>query len=280
MNFSQWDMTVIVVMTIAIISMSYVFPALGLTGQNAEENDIPEFNTTADQYEYRGQFPSNPGAPSKGVLHWDEAEPQSEPSQSIFLDGDTSNGTEISVINSNNVSDPELLVVITNYTNGGGVVEDQATLSDVGDSAKLNYTSWTVVYEFSRQRNVGTADFTAQVDFTVSDQPGGTSWYDRTPIVGDIFAAGEALAAIVGWIGSILFWIMGTIISIIWQTVATLLDILTYVFGMIHWMTTAYFGLVSGTSTWASVFVLIPGVILFVELVKLAFIGVDLVWIG
>lgn len=280
MNFTGFDIGIIIVMSLAVISMSFVFPALGLTGQEAQENDIPEFNMTADRYEFRDEFPDSPGAPTEGDMHWNEEEPDAESSQSIFLDGDSSSGVEIAVVNSNTTEDPEMEVFIQNWTDGSGIAEDSVVLQNESDYGQVTYQDWTVTVEWTRARHVNSSDFRAVVHFTVTNQPSDSSWFDRVPIVGSIFSAGEELAAIVGWIGSILYWIMGTVISIIWQAFAILFDIISYGFDMMVWLLTTYWDIVDGASAWASVFVMIPGIALFLEFTKIAYIGVDLIWLG
>lgn len=279
MEFTQFDFSVIVVMSFAVITMSFIFPALGLTGDNVAENDVPEYNSTVSKYEYRAEFPSNPGSPSKGVMHWNEQKPESEPSQSIFLNGDTSNGTEIAVVNTGTTSDPEMQVTLQNWTNGGSSQSDLVTLNYT-EYGTLSANGFDVTVHFDRQSNVNTSSFTAEVEFTVNSEPSDSTWYDRVPVVGGIISAGSDLAAIVGWIGSILFWAMGTVVSILWQSMALVLDVITFGIDMLHWLLIGYFGIIDGASDWAAVMVLVPGIALFLEFMKITMITVDLIWFG
>lgn len=274
MNFSRFDVTVIVVMSLAIVSMSFVFPALGLTGQNAQENNIPEFNTTAEAYQFNESFPRSPGTDTSGELQWYEREPQAVDNQQVFLTGGPSDGFALAITNAGNQSDPEPQVFLENWTDGSGVSEDSYTLSNTSDVGVLNSTNgnWTIGVSWIDTANRGTQDLRLYVEFQVSDYP-----TQSGNIIAQIY---NGLEGVVAYIGNVLYWLVAMFSSIVLQVFVLLFDILVYIFGTFHWLTTAYWALVDGATGFASVFVVIPGVLLFAEFAKLAFLGVDVLWLG
>lgn len=274
MNFSRFDVTIIVVMSLAVISMSFVFPPLGLTGDNADENNIPEFNTTASEYEFSQAFPRSPGTDTSGELQWYERESQAVDNQQVFLTGDPSDGFALAVTNAGNTSDPQPKVFLENWTSGSGVSEDSYTFTNNSSVGVLSSSNgeWSVGVFWVDTANKGTKDLRLYVEFQVSEHPGQSS-----NIIAQIY---NGLEGVVAYIGNVVYWLVAMFSSLVLQVLVLLFDVLVYAFGMFHWLLSGYWALVDGATGFASVFVVIPGILLFAEFAKLAFLGVDLLWIG
>lgn len=279
MKFGKWDMMIFVTMSIAIISMSFVFPALGLSGQEQNESDIPEFNMSADRFDFAGEFPEDPGQPSNGFLKYDMSLGSDSDNQ-VWLNGDTSDGTDVTIISDENPPEQNITVTVNNWENNSLSGDDTYDLNEVGDKRLHENNSYEILFTYQRVENRNQSDERAIVEYQVRSQPSDTSWYDRIPVVGAVFGAGDHLAAILGWIGSVIYWTFGTMWSTILNLLGIAVDIVVYVFSMIYWLTSTYGDVVTSAESFASVFLAVPGILLGLELGKIGLLLVHIIWIG
>lgn len=278
MNFGKFDMMILVSMSLAVIGMSFVFPAMGLTTMNeAEEGDIPTFNSSADDFDFAGEFPDRPGTPSQGDL------------EVSYQDGDDrtlQSGDEevrISALDTT-TQDPDTLdidVHLTHYDANGNATQETVNLPSEGDTGQFEAFDYDMGVEWvNTQTDRPNANDTAIVRYTIDAQPSGQVWYDRIPVVGSVFGVGEQLAGIVGWIGSIIYWIVAFFITILVNVFFALFDTVVFTASLMHWLISTYFSVVSAAGGFATVFVLTPGILLFLIFLKLTFITISLLWIG
>jgi len=276
MNFTQNDFAIIMASSIAIIAMSFVFPPLGLTSQDkVAENEIPEFNITTEEFKFTDEFPENPGSPSQGTLEFSESLAGDSDNQ-IFLDGDTDNGTELVLLNNGNLSEPEPQVRVNNW-DSGMVTTDIYNFSQVGDIQNHDNFSYEIKFTYLTLENVNKSSQTYVIRYQIETQPENTNWIKRIPVVGGVVGAGEQLAGIIGWIGSVIWWflsrtaISGTnILNIVYQVLFFIIDLMSFLIG-------TYTDIVTNANEYAAILVLIPGLLLSLEFGKLVYIGITVI---
>lgn len=275
MNFSFRDMIILISMATTVILMTFTFTALGLADESVSENDIPEFNITSDKFDLVGQFPDNPGSPSKFKLRRNE-ELGDDSNNQVWLDGDTTAGTELVVINSGNTEDIQPGIFFNEW-DSGNVTTTEASYNETGDYHVFDKGGYELFTQYHGYENKGEANMTITMQIEVREQPetdGGI--LKRIPVIGGVVSAGESVAGAVFWVGSILYWTLGTMFEIIINLAFMLYKVMAFFVSFMHWLTISYTGIISGANSFASVFVAIPGILLMVEFTKLILIGIKL----
>ncbi len=84
MNITKFDMFILMFTSIAVITMSFTFPALGLTGETQNESDIPEFNISKGAADFAREEPEYPGAPSQGTLRYENGSESWEDNRQVY----------------------------------------------------------------------------------------------------------------------------------------------------------------------------------------------------
>lgn len=277
MNFGRFDVTMVLTMSLAVIGMSFVFPAIGLADASTTDNSVPEYQLDEEPLNLAGDFPRAPGTPSSGTLYLNTSRVTYSNNQ-VWLDGDTSGGTEVLLFAP--VSENDTAEIIVNEWNSGSVQANTTyNITAEGDRFTLDNHSYKMNFEVTTFDEGNFSDgYYYEVEYQAKNQPvtdGG--FIKRIPIVGGIVSTGEVLAAVVGWIGSIIWWFAATSIDIISVAVAILFDTVTFAVSLLSWLITTYGSVVSSAgAAWVSLFLALPGIILSLEMGKLAMIGVSL----
>lgn len=277
MNFGKFDVTMILTMTLAVVSMSFVFPAIGLADAGTDANNIPEYRLDTEALNLAGEFPRAPGTPSTGNI-WLQANDTAFSNNQIWLDGGTSGGTEMVLLPAQGGDPTQLL--INNWDSGSVTGEERRNLTDANDTFVINNFSYQMTFrteEFREPQGNGTDGY-YELSYNIRDQPeSGGGWIGRIPVVGGVVGTAEATAAVLGWFGSILWWFFATAIDLVSAAVVVLYDTLTFGAALLDWLVTTYAAIVSNAGpSWVSLFVALPGIILSLEFGKLAMIGVSL----
>lgn len=275
MNFGKFDVMMLLTMTLAIISMSFVFPALGMTDETAaNSSEIPELDIQGDRFDVVGDLPQRPRSTDSGTIVY-RADGFDNRQVDLYVDGgNLIVGT--SAFAENNGNTTPINVFLNEFPSGsGGEAIDSAntTLNETGEMAELtveNETEYTVRYELIELRNEGTEDFEAQVQFDVIESPGGDGF------LGTIFGAADTLASTLAWIGTVFYWFSISLFEIAGNALGGIFDVTNYFISLVLWLTSTYTGIVSSANGFAQVFVSIPGILLSSILGKIVIIGVSL----
>lgn len=272
MNFGKFDAIMLLTMLLAVISMSFVFPAIGLTNEDTvDSNEIPSLQIDSDRFDIVGDLPDRPSTTDSGTLTY-RADGYDD--RFIWVDHDGTNGLVSAEIYNENASDsPPITVQLQQWDSGNSVQLVTGNLTEVGDRTELtvdNTTEWTVRYELTEIRNEGTEDFEAQVQFEVVDSPGGDGF------LGSLIGAGEVLASTLAWVGLVFYWFSVSLFEIAGNVIGMVYDVTAYFISLITFLFSSYTGIVSAAQGFAQVFVAIPGAILSVMLGKIVVIGVGL----
>lgn len=282
MNFGKFDMVLLTTMALAVVLMSFTFPAMGMADSSNETaaDDIPEFDVNSTEWDIAGEFPSEPGTPSSGTIQYDEEQGSGITGLSlIWIDRPKSDGTSLEVQN-DTLSNGNVDVVVTDFNSSaasGRDAQDRYTLNgNEGQTFIHENTTWTIEFTVDRVENFKESNMTVDVKWNIlesEDENGGVA---AIPVIGTLYNAGQQLAAMLAYLGDIILWFLATLLDLALTVIGILLNIITYAVDMSSWLITSYFDIVTAAESYAAVIVVVPGVLLFVEFAKLAMIGVSL----
>ncbi|MFP4017841.1 MAG: hypothetical protein ACLFUH_01195 [Bacteroidales bacterium] len=279
MDFSQWDMKIIVSMSIALVLMSLTFSNIGMAHDSFNASEIPEFNVSESRFDITGEMPEHPGHPSKGTLIWNTEDSVKDQNQ-VFLKGDynVDDSYQLGLVNLGNQSDPELEAHIYEWNESGTSPEneDTYTFDNVSDYTELELGDFKVYVEWEEIEENDEYERWL-VDWKVNEQPTSESFISRIPIVGNIASAGSELAGTVGWIGSIFAWFSLWITEIALNLIGILYEGISFFVGTFVWLVSSYTTLLENVETWAKIIVAIPGLLLSLEFVKVTWIIIKLI---
>jgi hypothetical protein len=281
MEFNMRDVNILVSMTLAVLVMTITFNAMGLTNEQTNENQIPEFSLDSGNFNFAGKFPENPGTSSTNFLTSDYDAPNGDKSNIVWLNGDTSGGTQVFITQTNGTTDPEIEIQVDKWNSGTKVASDEYFIDKDNPTALHSNNSYTIEFNWYDIKNEGTNDLEVEVKYNIQEQPeSGGGFLKRVPVIGGVMSAGAEIASAVMWIGSVIWWLFAALITVITNALAVAFSTVTFIIDLLAWLTTSYLDLVSYSSSFASIFLIIPGLLMFVEYLKLAFILTDIIWIG
>lgn len=276
MELTEFDIVVVVTMTLAVVSMSFVFPAMGLTdGDSVGESEIPEFNVTEDRFDFVGDRPAPPGTPTNIRMDWNGSQDAAFSDNQVWLNGDTNGGTELLILPNSSTGGMEVRV---NIWNGSGQVNETEvqTFDSSGESGHMRVNDYSLLWSVESYETVN-GNVTTEVSIEIQDQPvTGGSWVSRVPIIGGVFDTAAATAATLAWFGSIILWGFQAFFEGSANALAVAVDVISYVLNLLLWLSTTYTSIVSAAPGWVSVFVALPGLLLTAILAKMVMIGVSL----
>lgn len=275
MDLTEFDIVILITMTLAVVSMSFVFPALGLADVDASENDLPRYEVSADRFSFAGDRPAPPGTPTQVNLSWNGTEGAYWSDNQVWLNGGTSGGTELLLL-PNSTNDDAVDVRVNVWSDGSVPDESTQTFDSDGGSGIMQINDYTLLWEATGYE-YSNGNVTATVDVEIDEQPvsdGG--WIGRIPVVGGLYGAGQATAATLGWFGAIAYWFVESTIQSGLNAIGVLIDVLSYLFGIITWLVSTYGAVITGAQSWVAIFVALPGILLSLVLAKIVMIGISL----
>lgn len=279
MEFSQRDMAILVSMPIAIILLNFAFTGVGLADDSVNKNEIPEFSISTERYNLFGDFPSYPGDPSAGRLTYKNWSNNQDNYFRVIDAYKNSSGTDIRVgIDVIKNVNQNLSVGIFEETETA-YNEKRKLLDMTGKPTTITYNVYKV--EFSLKEEIETTDGTLYtINYRIIEDrdtsSGSTNIVERIPVLGDIFSATEELAQVVAWIGSVIAWSVKTIFELIVAMVLTIFEAVSFVVNLVTWILSSYSNIITQADGFASIFMVIPTILLGMELLKISFIVVHL----
>jgi hypothetical protein len=118
-----------------------------------------------------------------------------------------------------------------------------------------------------------------EVDWEITDSPssGGIGGFlSSLPVIGGLFGAGEQLVAVLAHFGLIIRWFFTFLFELSLNLLSMLFDVVSFGFGTLVWLGTTYTDVVSGAGGWASVILLVPGILFSVVFAKLVMVAISL----
>ena len=274
MNFSKFDMTLLIVMALAIISMALVFPGLGLTDDDpTEDDDLPALEMESDRFDIAGEFPDRPGTPNTGHLDYDvddtqrsdqQAEFQGDETRAIVTMIDEPGGTTETGYLNWEVFDQETADLIDS---------EDTTFEEEGEYHILSADEWEIEVDITAFDDSG--EYEATYELTERETSDG-GWLSGLPVIGTAADVGSSLAGYVAWIGSVMWWFVSFTFEVFLNLIGILFDVVGFAFGLLAWLVGTYSAIVTGANGVATLFVSIPGLILSLLFAKLGFIGISL----
>ena len=274
MQISKFDITVLTVMAIVVVAISFVMPTLGLTSTSTSESEIPQLNVSSNMFDFTGDRPEFPNTPSEGTLQFNTTRDPSFSDNQIWLEGDTTEGVELTLIQ--NVSDDTTAEVILTRWNSSGVAEQDRAYIGPNASQEAVISVEEYVIAVDQGENAEPPEHLQvgwKVD-TTADSEGG--FIGRIPLVGGIFGAASDVAAVIAWGLTIFIWFSQSLVQGSLNALTVVFEASVYFITLLNWLATTYFSVVTAAPGWAKIFVSIPGIILSVMLGKIVAVFISL----
>ena len=276
MNLSSKDLAITMAMSIAVIFMSFTFPALGMTGSPQNASDIPDFNISKGTVQFANEEPEFPNRPSQGTLEYVNGSESWQDNRQVELQSGDPRYL-ISFFDDDPGPDEQYHVNMIKFNGSGSFTNDV----NINESESKSLESVDGAYEVGLDNlNITSSDpgnESATLDWVLISQPSDQGWLARIPGVSGLISGANQLAAIVGWIASILWYIVTKILVAIGNALLMMFNLVIYFIDFMWWLTSTYTSIVSGAPTaWASVIVAIPGIILGFQFTKLIAVGIKL----
>lgn len=275
MDITQRDVMLLLTMGVAVVSMSLVFPSLGLADETVSENDIPEFSINESRFQFAGEAPPAPGSPRTDELSYDES--RDEQFNQVWLRGDTSGGVEVALLppTGDTTSSDPLQIVINEWSSGSVTYSERLNFTSEGQQEV--FVNESIGYEMTfTALNVSDSAGYYEVRYNIRAQVVDSGWLSGVPVLGTAVEAGQATVAVLGWLIEILIWSIQWLFQLIGNAAAIAADVGIYLVRLITWLATTYAAIVASAGSWVSVFVALPGILLSAVLAKLVIIGVGL----
>lgn len=282
MDITPLDITILVASTVGVILMSFTFPALGLTGEEVTQDDVPQFDIETDRFDMVGDFPTRPAGPDGGTLvqYSDAGSGQAQD----WITGDASDGEVISLLNDGNDTHPQWEIYIADWDNEN-TTNEVRTLINESETKVINEDEWEFVVTLDREyagnqedRIVAEATYGIENDPTTED----TAWYSGIPVIGDTADGLQWISRMLVYLGSIFQWFVLTLVQFVWNMSFAVIQVVTFVFGLASFLVDTYTSITSSASlaSWAQVILMIPGVLFMIEWIKVVVVFVNTIWIG
>ena len=197
MNINKFDVMVLVVMSLAVVSMSFVMPALGLSNPDASSNDVPTLNMASDRFDLVGDAPPFPNNPTDGTLFFNTTRDSAFSENQIWLAGNGGSDGDADLTLIQNPTSGDARITLTEYNGTGVKSQDQIELDTANNSTTgvLSTDAYTVAIEATNMHNP--PDY-LEVHWNVDRQPSTDNWLGRLPVVGGILSTADAVASVVG----------------------------------------------------------------------------------
>lgn len=272
MDFTKFDIVLLTTMSLAVVLMSMIFPALGMTddGDSVNGSEIPEYNTTGEQFDMAGDFPDTSETRRSGTLKFDQsraANPNSIDGVTLhWIDRPTASGTSVEVQNLSN----QFEFVFNEWDSDSVTADDRYEITNEGQEIIHENESWTIVATVDNITNYRQPNMTAEVSYSVESMPDDSNGPFEFSGLGDV-------AQVLGYFAQVITWFVLFIVDVGISLVLSLFNTVTYFVSMGHWLLSTYFSVISGApSGIATAILTIPGVLLGAEFAKLIMIAISL----
>lgn len=276
MNFTKFDLLILFTMALAVVVMSFMFPALGLTDENAvNQSDIPEYSQDAGAFDIGPDLPDAPNTQDSGTLNYDEEQGNSIEGVTLdWIEYPKDEGLSIEVQNTSEFGF-DILIINYSYDSSGNPTTDltRFDITEEGEEFLMQEYNYVIEFRVTELSNLNQPNMTAAVEYDIQSSPADSQGVSSIPFIGGI---ADAVGKWLGYLAVIITWAVGTIIEIALAVIVALYELVVYLFGMATWLISTYQAIVTGAPGWASVIVTLPAILLFAELAKLTAIAISL----
>lgn len=260
-------------MGLAVVSMSFVFPGLGLANDSVAQNEIPQLSVNSSRFDFAGEFPAAPGSPRTEDLTWNNS--STDQLNQIWLEGDTTGGVEVVLLPPATSSGPGPQTRVNVWDTGSVTYFETQNYTQAGNTGY--FYNDTVGYELQFDAlTVSDADGLYKVRMTVRQEVGSSGWLSNVPVLGTAIDAGAATAATLGWFVEIAIWALTYVFTLGANAAGLAADVGIYLVTLMTWLATTYTSIIASADSWVAVFVALPGILLSAVLAKFVIIGAQL----
>lgn len=274
-EFSQTDFKVLLVMTVFVIFISFVFPPMGFTSENINGTEIPSFNASQGQFSHLEEPSERPGQPNEGTLEWINNSKSYEDNRNVFIADEAA----ISTYNQGDAQNPDIVVTLADYTVQPSNLTTKSITTD--EYVVIENYSYGISYE---NLQFGENNQSYTIDWEVHERPDTTDssgWVDSIPIIGGLVSGASELGGAILWIGQIIFRVVVNVIISVGNVFITLFNVITFLLSFFYWILSTYGAVIaSSPNAWATVFMAIPGLALSFEFAKVIILVIQTVLRG
>jgi len=278
MEFTKWDLKIFLSMTLLLMLISFVFPAVGFSNADVNTTDIPEFNVTQGTLDFvQIGEPLDVNRPTEGTLRYVDNQDVYQDNRRIWLEGNSNDGFEVTLTNNGSINDPAASLFLNEYSGGSFNQSASTEMENTTEFDSLSLNGYVISFTNVTYENVGQANMTMTADWEVEETPGGASFVSGIPIIGGGL---EAVAKVIGGIGAVITWIGNIIIGVFLNIGVTarnvgvvVYNIVTFFTGIGWWFIVRYASVVSAAPTsYVQVFLTLPSLVWSFEFGKIIII--------
>lgn len=284
MNISSSDIALIFASALAIILMSFAFPAAGLADASNEtaESDIPTFDISTGDFDFgQDKRPTwrqrRPASPTEGTLIRNESKTVVGDHQ-VWLDYPRDDGESLDLANLTvNAKTDEMQLIFTNFSGGSSVSSDKVikNISTEGETIRFTSADYGIAAEVIRYEYAGTANMTAVVEWQLLQAPDLQGSLATLPVIGGIFSAGEQVTAGLAYLGDLIRWGFSSFLEATVNFGTVAVQTISFFVSLLTFMLSTYNSLLVNTSAaWATVLVSVPGILFALEFTKLTAVSI------
>lgn len=270
MSITQKDAMLVFTMALAVVVMSFLFPAFGIGGDEVTENEIPELNISENRFNLAGESPEFPNSPKEGRLWFNTTKDLAFSENSIWLTGDTSGGVELTLIQ--NASNPNVSEVIISRWNGSLAEQDRAFLAENETGATqrdvISVQGWRLAVEVGDDN--APPEY-LEIDWNVAEGS------ESTGFIGTVFGAVSQTASVLAWLVIVFIWFSTAVVQFFLNAMVLIFEVSSYFIALLLWLLTTYGSIITAAPSWTKVFVALPGIILSVTLGKIVVVFIGLI---
>lgn len=268
-NFGKFDISVIVVMSLAVIVMSFTFPALGLTGSNVADSDVPSFNASANTFDLTGDTPNQPRTSDSGQIRYEEsgAGASVEGVSLLYIQRPKTDGYSMEVFNAS--TGPQLTLI--NFSGGAAAdTYDTPINNDTSWTHLHQEDGWTIEFSIDTIEDYNGPDMRIVLDYEIQSAPDDSDGISGIPLIGD---TADLVATVLSYGITMFAYISLVLVEIVINTIVVIANISVYFVSMGVFLASTYASIISGTSTgWAAAVLTVPSVLLTAMLAKLVYL--------
>jgi hypothetical protein len=266
MQIGKWDVMVLVVMGLSVVSMSFVMPALGLADTSTQESDIPTLTVDSNRFSVATDRPRFPNTATEGTLVLNTTKDPAFSDNQIYLKETSTEDVTLALTQNSSTGDAVVTLSIFNDTS---TQTERVFLSANNTSGVIVLQEYEIAIEATADHNP--PDYLA-VSWKLAEQETTDSWVGRIPGVGALFDTADLVAQVLAWAVTVFIWFSTSLVFGALNLVGILIDASVYFLSLLAWLITTYASVVSNAPSWTSVFVALPGIILSVTLAKVLII--------
>lgn len=255
MSFNKLDFHILIGSLIMIVLLSFVAPAVGMTGSAVSTQSMPEFSVDTNYFTYVNQPDApNPDQPDSGMLN----------ASSSTTDDYT--GSIQTYLGRNQFGNRTFLVAVPNDEVNIRDVEalhndndDNHTFTSNGEEAGLLAGGFDIDV---RAINITTGTY----EYQIVENPANEVWWSGIPIVSGVADAIGGIVSMIAYVVDMIFFVIATILIAGGNTLAAIVDIAIFILSLLNFIVTEYTSIINGApSGFASIIVSIPGVLFSIQ---------------